>query len=79
MEGNNIGPPIDVAEYVNAEGTLSFNVDDAPNTGLYYCVDAADEKTTYDQYIILTEGEGTAEVLVDTRKESFPFDQSVVE
>ena len=62
MEGNSIGAPIDVAEYVNAEGTLSFKVDEAVNTGLYYCVDAADEQTTYDQYIILTEGECIAAV-----------------
>ena len=64
VEGNNIGPPIDVAEYVNADGTLSFTVDDAVNTGLYYCVGAADEQTIYDLYIILTEGECTAAVLL---------------
>ena len=67
VEGNCIGPPIDVAEYVNAIGMVSFTVDDAVNTGLYYCVDAEDEQTIYDQYIILTEGECIAAELVDTR------------
>lgn len=57
MEGNNIGPLINIRGFETEEGTLRFITDHAVNTGLYSCVDALDESVVFDEYVILTESE----------------------
>lgn len=57
VEGNKLGPPIDLTSFRNADGSLSFTVNTSTNTGYYYCVNAADEHEIYDKYVILTDGE----------------------
>ena len=57
VEGNSIGPPIDIRSFETREGTLRFITDDAVNTGLFYCVDALDESVVLDEFAILTESE----------------------
>ena len=57
MEGNSIGPPINIRGFETREGTLRFITDNAVNTGLYYCVDALDESVVFDKFVILTESE----------------------
>lgn len=57
LDGNSIGRPIDVRSFESAEGFLRFVTDDTVNTGIYFCVDAADEHVVLEEYVILTESE----------------------
>ena len=57
IEGNQLGLPIDITDFKSAENSLSFTVDDATNTGYYYCVNEVDEAEIYDRYVILTNSE----------------------
>ena len=57
VEGNNIGPPIDIRGFETNLGDLGFITDDAVNTGVYECMAALDESVVFDKYVILTESE----------------------
>ena len=43
IEGNQLGPPIHVTDFKSSDNSLTFTVDDATNTGYYYCVNEVDE------------------------------------
>ena len=57
IEGNKLGPPIDITNFKSADNSLTFTVDDATNTGYYYCLNKVDEAEIYDRYVILTNSE----------------------
>ena len=57
IEGNQLGPPIDITDFKSSDNSLTFAVDDATNTGYYYCVNEVDEAEIYDRYVILTNSE----------------------
>ena len=66
VEGDKLGPPIDLTSFRNLDGSLSFTVNTSTNTGYYNCANTADEDEIYDDYVILTDGECRTQLHVKT-------------